>query len=766
MAPERMLVFVLRASLQNFANAIRKVTGLELIDEDDFDPDDEDKNPSMYLLVPDAVALTQIVSLWQHWQRREKMARGFTPWNAVFDTLKELRVWGPQDRVNHADRRSLQSTLDTNASSVHRLEVELVFRRDSLAAERAETQFCAKLQEVGGTVVQRSRIDVIGYHALLIEIDTANLKVILQLLPDGLAGDDSVMHIRPQSLANRLQTSDAERSETFEQVKLLVAPKPPILALIDGVPVANHGLLAGAVLVEDIFDLERQTIVSEREHGTAMASLIVHGDRNNSELPLERKIVAVPVMGPEDKFTNDALIVDVIYQAVRHLVKVTPNLLIVNLSLANQNQIFQGRMSAWARLIDRFAYEFGLLFLVSAGNHPSEIRFNSVSTRTDFEDMESGLRASATIDALGSVMAERRLMSPAETVNGLTIGAANLDAVQDSHRQQARLNIDPYKGLILSNPSSALGPGFARSVKPDLLMPGAKEHLSVNAAGKTISVSPCPPARAHGLRVAAPQENTEHYSGATSGATALASRACHQIYDALEAHYGDVFLALPKISRAALLKALLVHTASWPEESANAIKRVLGPADNRQHVKQKDNVRRFLGYGFGDPERAIACTGDRATFWATGHLAKEKAVLIQVPIPECVFAKARPQHLVATLAWFTPIAYGRQSYRTVRLKLDLIDGEEKLRINPSSLQPDEYQSSKGTVISRRWDGSRAVVAENNQYITFRVQREPDRNKVAEGEVSFAIALTFSMPGVVDIYDQIRARVEANVAVQI
>ena len=91
----------------------------------------------------------------------------------------------------------------------------------------------------------------------------------------------------------------------------------------------------------------------------------------------------------------------------------------------------------------------------------------------------------------------------------------------------------------------------------------------------------------------------EHFTDGTSAAAALASRTCHQIHDALETAYGDAFMTLTHAQRATLLKALLVHTASWPQAASELIKQVLGPADNRQHVRQRDNIRRFLGYGLG-----------------------------------------------------------------------------------------------------------------------------------------------------------------------
>src|SRR3546814_4767450 len=84
---------------------------------------------------------------------------------------------------------------------------------------------------------------------------------------------------------------------------------------------ARHRLLERHLIVDDMFSLEAGVQVADRKHGTAMASLIVHGDRNRSEQSLRRKIHLVPVLaaepGTNESFPHDRLIVDSIYRAIR-----------------------------------------------------------------------------------------------------------------------------------------------------------------------------------------------------------------------------------------------------------------------------------------------------------------------------------------------------------------------------------------------------------------------------------------------------------------
>lgn len=142
-----------------------------------------------------------------------------------------------------------------------------------------------------------------------------------------------------------------------------------------------------------------------------------------------------------------------------------------------------------ALAVDRLAHQFGILFLVSAGNHDAAFVIPSYGAMRDFEDALPLDRAKATIGALGQIVARRKLLSPSETVNGLTIGAANTNSVPDADKRMARASVDPFSEIAMCNSSSALGPGTAGSVKPDVLLPGAKERLVLSASGGGLSVA-------------------------------------------------------------------------------------------------------------------------------------------------------------------------------------------------------------------------------------------------------------------------------------
>jgi hypothetical protein len=759
LAPERLLVFEVRGAIGPFAEAVRRA-GLELVDEEELAGDDDDKAPVAYLAVPDLVALRNIESLWRRW-RAGQLVYGETVWAGVFERLRDLRSWGPADRVQPHEAGILAAEIEgRDGNELVRLEIELVFRAGEAVAREAEVTVAGAVAARGGRVVSRARIADIAYHALLADLPVWAVQEIVAHAPAGIAGLEPVMHLRPQSVATGIAVDDPLVPDPAAPVARPLGA--PILALLDGVPVAAHRLLTDHVTIEDLFDLEPGALVAQRRHGTAMASLIVHGDRNRPEPSLPRRIHVIPVMGDGDAFPRDRLVVDLIYLAVIQLRETAPGVLIVNLSLGNARRPFHGQLSAWARLIDRLAQRFGLLFIVSGGNQTDGFGVAAYPNSLAFEAAADLDRASAMITALNNIAADRRLLSPAETVNGVTVGACNDDAVSLADRALARVLVDPFPAHRTANPSSALGPGFANAVKPDILMPGSREHLQVVRTHDHIDVRPSGPARGAGLRVAAPpaggRENLDGYTSGTSAAAALASRTCHRIHDALEAAYGDEFLRLPSINRAVLLKALLVHPARWPEDMADLIRQTVGPAGRGQASRQKDNIRRFLGFGCVDADEAVACAADRATFFATGMLMRDRTATIEVPVPAAIGGQARPHLVAATLAWFTPVSPGRKSYRSCKLRILDPAEADALAIRAHPNQPDGNQTNRGTLFTRCWAGEQAPVVTPDMTIALRVQREPDQAAVVDEPVVYGLAVTLAMPGEVRLYEEVRARI--------
>ena len=160
----------------------------------------------------------------------------------------------------------------------------------------------------------------------------------------------------------------------------------PRIALLDGLPFPNHDALAGRLLVDDPDGLGENYPVSSRNHGTAMASLIIHGDLSTRGEPLDRPLYVRPIMRPHEfvagheQVVPNRLLTDLLHRAIRRIVEgeggrepAAPSVRIVNLSIGAQARALVRRMSPVGRLLDWLAHSYNLLFIVSAGNHTGPI---------------------------------------------------------------------------------------------------------------------------------------------------------------------------------------------------------------------------------------------------------------------------------------------------------------------------------------------------------------------------------------------------------
>jgi hypothetical protein len=100
---------------------------------------------------------------------------------------------------------------------------------------------------------------------------------------------------------------------------------------------------------------------------------------------------------------------------------------------------------------------------------------------------------------------------------------------------------------------------------------------------------------------------------------------------------------------------------------------------------------------------------------------------------------------------------GRKSYRSCRLKILTPTELEALAVSSDHYHPDENQSNRGTVSSRRWSGTNAPVVMPDMNIPLVVQRDPDQGASVDEPIPFGLAVTISMPGEIGLYEEVRAR---------
>ena len=410
-----------------------------------------------------------------------------------------------------------------------------------------------------------------------------------------------------------------------------------------------------------------------------MASLICHGDLNEGTAPVNRLVHFRPIMKPRRGFDgrfvesipDDVLIVDLIHRAVRRLYEFendeppsAPNVRVINLSVCDGYRLFDREVSPWARLIDWLSWKYNVLFVVSAGNHPQDIELDVARDR--LIELSAEQRQSSIIEAIAEDTRNRRLLSPAESINCLTVAATHDDA---STVPPNRL-LDPFTQAGLPNVINAQGPGYRRTIKPDFLLPGGRQFLMEQIANShpntVLEVAPfnSPP----GQCVATPGtlgalNGTCHTRG-TSNAAALASRGAMLIYDVIQDIRRMSPDSPPEEYDTVLLKALLVHGSDW-SDAGELYERILKNGQNSRTFR--DYVGRFLGYGTANIARVLACTQQRVTVLGAGNLEDGSGDEFSFPLPRSLSASTETRRLTITLAWLTPTSNTRQNYRVAHL---------------------------------------------------------------------------------------------------
>jgi len=770
-SPEQVLVLETIGPPADFLAAVRENPDLDWLVEheeqvppdDDFfkKKDEKDKTKLLsgcfYMVAFNLRALEQLLSIWNTYTKADRLPAGYGAWGKLFRCLRAVRRWGPEDRLREAGL--LQQVFDNDLTRlIIPVEIEL-WSRNASRSTAAESHIRDLIEQAQGSVLDAASVPEIGYHALLAELPREYLGRLLDSRDVDLVLADEIYLLRPTAqcvpgLANDGTPFDGDESRQ-------AAVGDPVCALLDGLPMENHPLLQGRIVVDDPDNWTPRYPVADRRHGTAMASLIVHGDLARGEPPIAAPIYVRPILrarGDHEHAPRNRLWLDLIHQAVRRMVAsdgpqppVAPTVRIINLSLGDSGRPFHFAPSPLARLLDWLSYKHELLFVVSAGNHdrvlPPSCQTDEGAIRHQFESAR-----------------HNRLLSPAESVNALTVGALNADATDRS--------VSPHQRAIphgdrLPAVYSALGRGIRRAVKPDVLAPGGRRVFRPQIQDPNSDWEPVPNA-AVGHRVAAPSpagnSQVARLSG-TSNAAALTSRAAIQLLSVAERLRQTHPDLLEQVPAALLTKALLVHTASWPRGAFDFVR---GAVDGLVEPNwARDTLAGLLGYGVIDADRGAQCRPERATAVAGGRLVAHAGAIHRFPIPPSIHLHRGWRRVTATLAWLSPIAPHDRRYRSARLRLDLPkEGRSPLLLESSQVHAEA--TVRGTV-------QHFVLEQDDQVINlldekaldFTVSCFEDAGEITEA-VPYALAVSLEVaPGIaLPIYTEVAARVAVPVQVRV
>lgn len=450
----------------------------------------------------------------------------------------------------------------------------------------------------------------------------------------------------------------------------------PRIALLDGVPFQNHDALAGRLSIDDPDGLESDYPLAARSHGTAMASLIIHGDLSAPGKPLDRKVYVRPIMCHEEdpfgrhveRVSPDTLFVDLLHRAVRRLFvgesgrpPVAPSVRVINLSIGDCRRPLVRRMSPVGRLVDWLALEYNVLFIISAGNHTDPISIPAEAT----SDRESA--RAAALQAVYASQIVRGILPPGDAMNAVTVGAVHADGAPDPSESSNVWDLSRSGDPALY---SATGPGVGRSIKPDIYHVGGRRlfmrSIKQSILGSDVDLCPARTVRTGpGLRVATPSElgssSWTIFECGTSHATALVTREASLLFDLLEERGRDSEVLEPPdpMFHPLLVRALLAHASSWGDWWTE-----LGP--DLPVGRDRRRLTPLLGYGRIDPKRARGAV-NRAVVIAGNSIGMDERHSYDLPLPPSIRSKAEWHCVSITLAYWAPATRGLKRYRASKV---------------------------------------------------------------------------------------------------
>ncbi|MFO1369077.1 MAG: S8 family peptidase [Marinagarivorans sp.] len=801
LTPEKVLVLEIAGSVSDFVKALKRVPGFEDIQQfftENFADQEHchylDKMNKikaapieMFLTMSSQDGLKRLLSEWNKIKKAGKAERGFKPLQNALQQLHDIRFWDTQDRIKSTgllrdwEEKTARSVEDPTVEKVS-IEIELWFRQSAIKRAFAERHIQKLIALNGGTIKGRYVHEGIGYHAVIGELPIDAVKTVLAQGADHLQimRCDSVMFFRPLGQCGFTLPEEAvpaKRENASASSNALLNQEDIIVALFDGLPLENHTALAPYLYVDDPDDFSsRYEYASDQSHGTAMASLIIHGDKNTALPPLERPLYVRPILAPgppniknqrNEVIPDDHLPIDLIHRAVKRLFegegKIAPvarNVKVINLSVCDPQQLFDRNMSPWAKMLDWLSHQYNVLFIVSAGNHHHDIEIDCINI--DFKKLPADEIEKLTVLALNQDRWLRRIMSPGEAINALTVKASHIDNFTGI---TPAITFDPFITPNMFSPINPITSGKNRSTKPEIMMPGGRATFRINDyqdhASVKLKAINTPKPHGPGQLVAQPGQHAGNinqflFTYGTSNSAALATRRAAQLYDTISSmREFSPGKALDHASDALILKALLLHGAEWPDAAIQKIETTLKNIENSLTFKKDQG--QFFGFGHVNENRIHACAGNQATLIHTGTVKLNESDVYLFPLPFCLSGRNAPRRMVITLTWFSPINPFHADYGQAQL---WVTGPSKSsHLGFPGTDYYHHHQKKGSVFHHVAYGNQASVFAEDSNLQLNVNCKA-RAGAKNLSIPYALVVTLDTQDTkLPVYEQVKNRLE-------
>lgn len=725
----------------------------------------------LFLSMSNKQAMEDLLGLWKKWDKEDKKLP--RSWAEVFKHTKSIRKWDIQDRLRDTgiiDSWREELTIKKESASKIPFEIELWYRRDDAKRREIFAKIEQLITEEKGKIIATCTIDAIRFHAIKAELPPEGIEKAVNSQYTKIFNCNDVMFFRPIGQS----TSEIYPDGVEGDFEVGSVSGKPVVAILDGAPFVNHSLLTNRLILDDPDDFESAYQANGRRHGTAMASLVCHGELEAHEKPLPRPVYFRPIMKPNpEDFVNKPpseivpkkfFFEDLIERSVHRIFKgdgtedaVAPTVKIINLSICDPSRVFFNQLSSFARLLDWLSEKYQVLFCVSAGNINSGIDLQK--NPKDIKTLSDVELTKLTMQIIQTDIRNRKIFAPADSINAITIGAVHADRSSITNTGN---RIDILPDQLLPSPASAHGFGYRKSIKPEIYLPGGRQLYdyatnkyevsdSGEAPGQCVATAP----------VMAGETDRCVYTRGTSNSAALASRGAAQIYEVLNLLMSENRYVIEDKNIAVILKALLIHSASWGD-SCKTLETCLKNENNSRFFKK--TVARHIGFGIPDIGRVLECTAQRATAIGYGEIRKDEKHDFRFPLPPSLSGLNEMRRLTITLAWFSPINADNRKYRKANLSFEPKD--IKSIIGVERINADGQQVKNGTVQHEVLEGKEVVAYQDDEFLNISVICREDAGGL-DKEVQYGLAVTLeTAEGVgIPIYEEIREKISVSVPIE-
>lgn len=466
--------------------------------------------------------------------------------------------------------------------------------------------------------------------------------------------------------------------QEFPEVPQPAEGAPGIVVLDSGIA-TGHPILGPAIGDSQSY-LNGKSAQDENGHGTKVSGVALYGDLEarihaKSFVP-EIRIFGARILDENNENTT-GFVENQIEEAVKYF-KTEYNCLIFNLSFGDRNKPYiSGHVKGLAITIDRISRDYGVLFVVSAGNITKQ-ELDGVDWKNDYPNYLSSERWA--------------IIDPATALNALTVGS--LARYDQSFRSQI-YSSDPSSIPIARkdqpSPFTRHGPSVAGAIKPELVAYGG--NWSINTTGGANDLDK----RGFGILTTNMNFATEGRLFTQEIGTSLAAPFVSHLAAILMQEYPD--------ASANLIRALLVGHAQVTSEANSVV---------------PNDIQNICGYGVVDTPLHFRSTENIATMVSEAKIRNKKHHFYELPIPEDFIGTGkRYRELTVSLAYTPAVRSTRIDYKATRLEFKLVacpDLAYATKMFNAATEKDDYTSipelsnastkstlrGKGTVQSATW----------------------------------------------------------------